>query len=212
MAYNKDKEEEQRLTPKQEKFIDGILEGKTQYQAYIDAYPKAKNWKRDSVDSIASQLMNNTKIIHRLQEYGWKDKTKVLLTRERMLKRIDKVMQKHEEEMDRIQAAYQRDKMLVMKELSQWMQLLDNEYVEDKDAVQQKINILTKKLIDMDKIRTLNSTNTTGILKAADRINRMLGFDITKVEISQADEERDEMEKLSAEELRELINISKKED
>lgn len=212
MAYNKDNEEEQRLTPKQEKFVDGILEGKTQYQSYIDAYPKAKNWTRNSVDVRANAMMNNSKIILRLQEYGWKDKTKVLLTRERMLKRIDKVMTLHEEEMNRIQTAYQRDKALVMKELSQWMQLLDNEYVEDKEAVQQKINQLTKRLIDMDKIRTLNSTNTTGILKAADRINRMLGFDVTKVEISQADEERDEMEKLTADELKALINISKKED
>lgn len=190
----------------------GILEGKTQYQAYIDAYPKAKNWTRNSVDVRAHEMLNNSKIILRLQEYGWKDKTKVLLTRERMLKRIDKVMTLHEEEMDRIQKAYERDKALVMKELSQWMQLMNNEYVEDKEAVQQKINQLTKRLVDMDKIRTLNSTNTTGILKAADRINRMLGFDITKVEITQVDDERDEMEKLTAEELKELIKVSKKED
>ena len=155
--------------------------------------------------------MENNKIIIRLQEYGWKDKTKVLLTREKMLKRIDKVMTLHEEEMERIQKAYQRDKALVMKELSQWMQLLNNEYVEDKEAVQTKINQLTQRLIDMDKLRTLNSTNTTGILKAADRINRMMGFDITKVEVTNVDTEREEMEKLSAEELRELINISKKE-
>ena len=113
--------------------------------------------------------------------------------------------------MERIQTAYQRDKALVMKELSQWMQLMDNEYVEDKEAVQQKINQLTKRLVDMDKVRTLNSTNTTGILKAADRINRMLGYDITKVEVSVEDSERDEMEKLTADELRQLISINKKE-
>ena len=40
----------------------------------------------------------------------------------------------------------------------------------------------------------------------------MMGFDITKVEINQVDDEREEMEKLTAEELKELINISKKED
>ena len=37
-----------------------------------------------------------------------------------------------------------------------------------------------------------------------------MGFDITKVEIATQDEEREEMEKLTAEELKELINISKK--
>lgn len=128
-----------------------------------------------------------------------------------MLKRIENVMAKHEEEMERIQQAYIADKQRVMEELSQWMKVLNTPNI-DKEAVQIHINMLTQKLIDMEKVRTLNSTNTSGILKAADRINRMMGFDITKVEINQVDDEREEMEKLSAEELRELINISKKED
>ena len=153
--------------------------------------------------------MTNKKILKRLEELGWKDKTKVLITREKMLKRLDNVMQKHEEEMERIQKAYEKDKIRVMQELSQWMQVLNTPNI-NTEAVQDHINQLTQKLIDMEKVRTLNSTNTSGILKAADRINRMMGFDITKVEINQVDEERDEMEKLTAEELKELINISKK--
>lgn len=128
-----------------------------------------------------------------------------------MLNRIEKVMTKHEEEMERIQQAYAADKQRVMEELSQWMQVLNTPNIDTK-VVQAHINELTQKLIDMEKIRTLNSTNTAGILKAADRINRMMGFDITKVEISTQDDEREEMEKLSAEELKELINISKKEE
>ena len=126
-----------------------------------------------------------------------------------MLKRIDKVMQEHEQEMDRIKAAYEADKQKVMNELGQWMQLLNVQNI-DKEGVQAHINELSQKLIDMNKIRTLNSVNTNGILKAADRIIRMMGFDITKVEIAQVDEEREEMEKLSVDELRELIEINKK--
>ena len=183
--------------------------GKSQRQAYLAAYPKAKNWLENTVDSRASVLMTNKKVLKRLEELGWKDKTKVLITREKMLKRLDNVMQKHEEEMERIQKAYEKDKIRVMQELSQWMQVLNTPNI-NTEAVQEHINQLTQKLIDMEKVRTLNSTNTSGILKAADRINRMMGFDITKVEISTVDDEREEMEKLSAEELRELINISKK--
>lgn len=126
-----------------------------------------------------------------------------------MLKRIDKVMRLHEEEMQRIQDAYNADKQRVMEELSQWMKLL-NQPNMDKQAVQAQINMLTERLIQMEKQRTLNSTNTAGILKAADRINRMMGFDITKVEITTQDTEREEMEKLSAEDLKALINISTK--
>lgn len=40
----------------------------------------------------------------------------------------------------------------------------------------------------------------------------MLGYDITKVEISNEDTEIDEMEKLPVDELKELIKVSKKED
>ena len=155
--------------------------------------------------------MNNKKILKRLNELGWKDKTEVMITRKNMLKRIEKVMKLHEEEMERIQQAYTADKQRVMEEISSWMKLLNTPNIDNK-AVQKQINNLTEKLIQMEKQRTLNSTNTTGILKAADRINRMMGFDITKVEITTQDDERDEMEKLSAEELRELIKVSKKED
>lgn len=68
MAYNKDNYEEQRLTPKQETFVDNILQGKTQYEAYITAYPRAKKWSRNAIDVAASQLMNNNKILIRLKE------------------------------------------------------------------------------------------------------------------------------------------------
>ena len=209
MAYNKDNYKYQNLTPKQEKFVDGILQGKTQYQSYIDAYPRAKKWKRNSVDSLASQLMTNTKIAQRLQELGWKDKTEVQITRKNMLKRVDKLMTEHEKEMERIKNAYEQDKALVMKQLSEWMSLLNMEGI-DRQGVQAKINELTKQLIDLDKVRRLNAVNTHGINECAKIINRMMGYDITKVEISNTDEEREEMEKLSAEELKELINISKK--
>lgn len=153
--------------------------------------------------------MNNKKILKRLEELGWKDKTKVLITRDRMLKRFDKLMEENEKELERIKNAYEKDKALVMQELSQWMQLLNVPNV-DTEGVQARINELTQKLIDLDKVRRLNSVNMNGIIKAGDRINRMMGFDITKVEITTQDEEREEMEKLTAEELKELINISKK--
>ena len=126
-----------------------------------------------------------------------------------MLKRLDRVMTKHEEEMERIQQAYAADKQRVMEELSQWMQVLNTPNI-DKKIVQEHINELSQRLINMEKTRTLNSTNTTGILKAADRINRMMGFDITKVEITNVDTERDEMEKLTADELKALINVVNK--
>lgn len=208
-----DNEKEIKLTPKQEKFVDGILCGKTQYEAYINAYPRAKNWKRNSVDSLASQLMQNTKIVQRLKELGWRDKTEVFITRNKMLKRFDKIMRDNEEEMAKMKKAYETEKMMVMNELSQWMKLLDVENINQK-GVQAKINEFRQKLIDLDKIKVLNAVNINGAIKAGDRINRMMGYDITKVEINTVDEERENMKVLSKEELKAIAyaNINRNND
>ena len=53
MAYNKDNYENNRLTPKQEKFVEEIAKGKTQRQAYLVAYPNSKNYKENTIDSRA---------------------------------------------------------------------------------------------------------------------------------------------------------------
>lgn len=57
-----------KLTPQQEKFCQEIIKGKSQYQAYITAYPKSKGWKRNSVDNAANKLRKNTEIIQRLDK------------------------------------------------------------------------------------------------------------------------------------------------
>lgn len=56
------------LTEQQEIFCQEYFKNPIMYQAYVKAYPKAKNWKRNSVDSTASQMLNNPKINQRLQE------------------------------------------------------------------------------------------------------------------------------------------------
>lgn len=155
--------------------------------------------------------MTNKKILKRLDELGYKDKIEVNITRERMLQRVDKLMTEHEKEMERIKNAYDKEKALIMSELSQWMQVLNTPNI-NQEAVQQHINDLTRQLIDIDKVRRLNAVNTRGINECAKIINRMQGYDITKVEVTNIDSEREEMEKLSAEELKELININKKEE
>ena len=209
MAYNKDNYEQQRLSPKQEKFVEGILEGKSQYEAYITAYPNSKNWKRNSVDSNASELMDSPKIKQRLMEFGYKDKTKVIWTRQKALETINKAMEMHQQDMERIEQAYQQDLDRKDYELQQWVQLLAVDNVDTKH-VQAHINQLLDEMSDLRKKRRVNAVNTHGIYEGAKILNRMFGFDITKVEINQEDEERNEMEKLTAEELKQLISISKK--
>lgn len=55
-----------RLTEPQEKFAQLLVQGKSQYEAYLEAYPSSQTWKRNAVDSQASQLASDRKIIQRI--------------------------------------------------------------------------------------------------------------------------------------------------
>lgn len=56
------------LTVKQEKFVQGIISGLSQRQAYREAYPSAKKWLDSSVDSKAVVLLQNAKVMKRYRE------------------------------------------------------------------------------------------------------------------------------------------------
>lgn len=55
------------LTAKQEKFVQGIIEGLSQADAYRAAYPKQKMSDK-TIWETASKLMNNPKVIARVNE------------------------------------------------------------------------------------------------------------------------------------------------
>lgn len=57
-----------KLTPKQELFVQGIISGLSQRQAYRQAYPSAKGWLDSSVDSKAAVLLQNVKVLSRYRE------------------------------------------------------------------------------------------------------------------------------------------------
>jgi hypothetical protein len=56
------------LTKPQETFIQELLKGNTQRQAYLKAYPSKKKWKESSVDTAASNLLKNDKVKTRYTE------------------------------------------------------------------------------------------------------------------------------------------------
>ena len=58
------------LPPQQEAFVQAYRRnGRNQRQAYLEAYPKSQKWKNVSaVDSAASRLMADSKVLARLKE------------------------------------------------------------------------------------------------------------------------------------------------
>lgn len=69
------------LTPKQEKFIQGVVSGLSQREAYKQAYNTTK-MKDNIIDVKASELFNNGKIAVRYKELLNEFKEKALYTRE----------------------------------------------------------------------------------------------------------------------------------
>ena len=69
------------LTPKQEKYVQGLVAGLSQRQAYIQAY-STKNMKDTTIDNNAYKLMQNNEISTRYNELMEEHKNKALWTRE----------------------------------------------------------------------------------------------------------------------------------
>lgn len=57
-----------KLTPREEKFAQGVADGLSQAEAYRQAYPSAAKWKDATVWSKASVLMRNGKVQARVEE------------------------------------------------------------------------------------------------------------------------------------------------
>lgn len=57
-----------KLTDKREKFVQELITGKSQREAYRSAYPKSKNWAESAVDTQASILFKNSKVLERYND------------------------------------------------------------------------------------------------------------------------------------------------
>ena len=70
------------LTSKQEKYVQGLVAGLSQRQAYREAYPNSMDWKDRTVDSRASELLKKSNVLGRYNELMEEHKNKALWTRE----------------------------------------------------------------------------------------------------------------------------------
>ena len=86
-----------KLTIKQEKFIQALVAGKSQRQAYKEAY-NATNMKDKTIDERASVLFKNDKIKTRYNELLEEHKNKALYTREEMVNDLIWIKEKAKED------------------------------------------------------------------------------------------------------------------
>lgn len=85
------------LTPNQEKFVQGIIEGKSQIDAFRAAYPKQRSADKTCYEN-ASRLMNNSKIKARLKELRDQLAKPSIMTAQERLEYLTRVIKGEEPE------------------------------------------------------------------------------------------------------------------
>jgi phage terminase small subunit len=84
------------LTAKQEEFVQNIIQGMNQADAYRLAYPNSKSSDK-TIQEAASRLMKNSKVLARLTELRQELATPAIMSAQRRLEWLTGVIQSNEE-------------------------------------------------------------------------------------------------------------------
>lgn len=99
------------LTPKQEKFVQNIVKGMSQVDAYKDAY-SAERMSDNAIYREASLLMKNPKIAQRHKELGADTEKSTIMTAQERLEWLSDIIRSDEETTsDKLKASDQMNKM-----------------------------------------------------------------------------------------------------
>ena len=153
------------LTKPQEIFIQELLKGNTQRQAYLKAYPSRKNWKENSLDAAASTLFKNNKVRKRYDELLNKmreeETKKTMWTREQSIETLRYVIDVNKKDLERINKAFEEE----LEALQKLMQ-------EDPE----KAPLYLQQILRQRKSRRASKVNNQGIIDAVAELNKMQGF------------------------------------
>ena len=84
------------LTTKQEKYVQGLVAGLSQSEAYKQAGYATEGKSDNTIDANASRLFKNSKVLTRYNELIEEHKTKALWTREEAINKLKWLMSKAE--------------------------------------------------------------------------------------------------------------------
>lgn len=205
----KDKKEKivkKELTQQQKIFVNEILKGSSRKEAFVKAYPLTINWKDNTINARAYAMMQNPTIKAQLDKANKRERIKAQWTRERALEEINYILDINRKDIDRISQAYDEDISLQLAKLESLGTRLETEDLDDKERadIEKSIELAANKIISLKKQRRVNSVNINGILNAAKVLNRMFGYDITRVEVEAVDLDREKLKQLTVEELKAL--------
>lgn len=160
VKYNNDK-----LTKQQEIFVNELVKGNTQRQAYLKAYPSKKKWKETSLDCEASKLLSNSKVKQRYTELLYKmrenEQKNTQWTRDQSIETLRYVIDMNRKDMERISNAFE-DELEILQKLMK----------EDP----KKAPLYLQQILKQQKSRRASRVNNKGITDAVAELNKMQGF------------------------------------
>lgn len=79
------------IKAQEEKFLSGIMQGMSQYEAYLFAYPEKSHWKRKVIDNKASELFKRGEIQVRYAQLQAEAGEANAITRDFILSRLKSI-------------------------------------------------------------------------------------------------------------------------
>ncbi|HDJ7192210.1 TPA: terminase small subunit [Staphylococcus aureus] len=139
-----------KLTPKQEKFVLGLIEGKSQRKAYIDAGYSTEGKSESYIDMQASTVAKNNKVLIRYEELRQEVAEQSKWTRQKAFEEYEwlKNVAKNDIEIEGVKKAT-ADAFLASLDGMNRM-TLGNEVLANK-KIETEIKMLEKKIEQIDK-------------------------------------------------------------
>ncbi len=88
------------LTVKQDKYVQCLIQGMSQRQAYRKAFPNSKKWKDRTVDARASELLKVSNVLGRYNELKEKADNEAILSRVQRMRLLSDIAVNDEERTD----------------------------------------------------------------------------------------------------------------
>lgn len=139
-----------KLTPKQEKFVLGLIEGKSQRKAYIDAGYSTKGKSDNYIDSRAFELSKNSAILDRYEELRQEAAEQSKWTRQKAFEEYEwlKNVAKNDIEIEGVKKATSDAFLASLDGMNRMT--LGNEVLANK-KIETEIKMLEKKIEQIDK-------------------------------------------------------------
>ena len=139
-----------KLTTKQEIFVQQLVAGQSQRQAYRKAFPSSKKWKDSAVDSNASALLQNAKVLQRYRELLKQFSNMALWSRQQAFNEYEWLKNQAKEDI-KLQGVRQANSNAFVNALEGMnkMAVVGDELVNEK--LQQEIEVLKSKVTKMDE-------------------------------------------------------------